>query len=167
MAKGIKYFTLTNEEESVINALTNEQAGKLLKTIYSSINEVDYQLGDSVVELVLKQLEKVSKKHTKKLEETGLAVSKTLEERREETKKKFYDSIRPYVDQYSVELLREFYEYWTEHGEKDRKVRFEKQSSFSVKRRLDTFYRNSLKFAEKKTDENVTNISELRRKILN
>ena len=36
-----------------------------------------------------------------------------------------------------------FIEYWTEHGENDRKMRFEKQTSFDIKRRLLTWKNNN------------------------
>ena len=36
-----------------------------------------------------------------------------------------------------------FIEYWTEKGEKDRKMRFEKQASFDIKRRLLTWKNNN------------------------
>jgi len=42
--------------------------------------------------------------------------------------------------------VKDFIEYWTEHGAIDRKMRFEKQTSFSVDRRLKTWKRNLLKF---------------------
>lgn len=44
------------------------------------------------------------------------------------------------------EVNKEFFEYWTEHGLKDKLMRYEKQGSFSIERRLDTWHRNSVKF---------------------
>lgn len=38
---------------------------------------------------------------------------------------------------------RSFVEYWTEHGENDRKMRFEKETSFDIKRRLLTWKNNN------------------------
>jgi hypothetical protein len=46
---------------------------------------------------------------------------------------------------YKTDLI-EFYEYWTEHGPKDRKMRFEKEKSFGIARRLDTWFKNKEKF---------------------
>lgn len=46
-----------------------------------------------------------------------------------------------------------FIEYWTEHGENDRKMRFEKQASFDIKRRLLTWRNNKIKFNGKPTYE--------------
>ncbi len=42
--------------------------------------------------------------------------------------------------------LRKFYEYWSEHGTRDKKMRFEKQTSFNIKRRLGTWFENDKKF---------------------
>lgn len=42
--------------------------------------------------------------------------------------------------------LREFFEYWTEHGINDKKMRFEKEKSFGIARRLDTWFKNKEKF---------------------
>ena len=38
---------------------------------------------------------------------------------------------------------KSFIEYWTERGENDRKMRFEKQASFDIKRRLLTWRNNN------------------------
>jgi hypothetical protein len=45
----------------------------------------------------------------------------------------------------------DFFEYWTEHGMKDKKMRFEKEKSFGIARRLDTWFTNKEKFNNKKT----------------
>lgn len=39
--------------------------------------------------------------------------------------------------------LDDFVEYWTEHGDKDKKMRFEKQKSFSTTRRVKTWIKNN------------------------
>ena len=55
-------------------------------------------------------------------------------------------------DPYQQDMLREFFEYWSEHGVSDKKMRYEKQESFSVARRLSTWKRNQSKFSIKKDD---------------
>jgi hypothetical protein len=66
----------------------------------------------------------------------------------DDRKRSFYNSLRDYVKEYSKGLLREFYEYWTEHGPRDRKMRFEKEKSFDVSRRLKTWSANQKKFGK-------------------
>ena len=58
----------------------------------------------------------------------------------DERKNKFYDAIAKYVDEYPKQMLREFFDYWTEHGENDKKLRFEKEKTFGIEQRLKTWY---------------------------
>jgi len=58
----------------------------------------------------------------------------------EERKIKFYDSLTKYVDEYPKQMLRDFFNYWSEHGEKDKKLRFEKEKTFGIKQRLSIWY---------------------------
>ncbi len=66
-------------------------------------------------------------------------------------KEEFKNSLHPYLEKYNSEILNEFYSYWTEHGEKDRKMRFEKEKSFGVGRRLSTWKKNENKFTKKRS----------------
>jgi len=69
-------------------------------------------------------------------------VNKTIEYR----KREFYNSLIPYLETYGNEMLKNFYEYWTEHGEKDRKFRKEKEKSFNIGLRLKTWKKRSKNF---------------------
>jgi hypothetical protein len=73
----------------------------------------------------------------------------------EERKVNFANSLKPYLSIYGKDMLNDFYAYWTEHGDKDKKFRSEKQTSFSIERRLETWKRNESKFGIKsiKTDK--------------
>lgn len=78
-------------------------------------------------------------------------VTDTVKKDMEERKREFYNSLTPFLETYSKELIREFYNYWSEHGEKDKKFRKEKESSFSVERRLNTWKLNESKFSKEKS----------------
>lgn len=60
-----------------------------------------------------------------------------------ERKSIFYNSLIPYTQTYGKVMLREFYEYWTEHGENDLKFRKEKEKTFGLDRRLKTWSSNN------------------------
>lgn len=64
-------------------------------------------------------------------------IEKSIEERKEYFKEKVFLSQDYY---YSNEMMLEFFEYWTERGEKDRKMRFEKEKSFDIVKELNKFY---------------------------
>lgn len=65
----------------------------------------------------------------------------------EERKKIFGDQTSMYVEKYGRELCLTFYHYWTEHSERGFKMRFEKEKTFDMSRRLATFARNEKKFS--------------------
>lgn len=59
-------------------------------------------------------------------------------------KQMFADNLKSFLDSFDKVILREFYEYWTEHGERDKKMRYEKETSFNLKSRLDRWKKNQL-----------------------
>jgi len=79
------------------------------------------------------------------LEETK--VYKTIEDR----KREFYNSLIPFLKIYSKEIIKEFYEYWSEHGDKDRKFRKEKEKSFNTSLRLKKWFKNSKEWKKEKS----------------
>ena len=68
-----------------------------------------------------------------------------------ERKMNFANQLAIYKKDYSKDILNEFYLYWTEHGVNDKKMRFEKQTSFEVSRRLNNWLKNSVKFDTKES----------------
>ena len=66
---------------------------------------------------------------------------KTLEDR----KKEFGEKLIPFVNKYGREMIREFFNYWTEHNEEGRLMAFEKTKTktFSIPNRLITWNRNN------------------------
>jgi len=70
-------------------------------------------------------------------------------------KNEFKESLRPFVEKYKNDMLKDFFDYWTERGEKDRRMRFEKEKSWDVSRRLRTWDKNQERFGNnnKKTTQ--------------
>lgn len=65
---------------------------------------------------------------------------KTLEERQRE----FYDEVAQYVVKYDREMLRAFYDYWSEPNQKNTKMRKELERTWSTGGRLATWNRRQL-----------------------
>lgn len=59
----------------------------------------------------------------------------------EQRKEKFYIKLSTRVEEYGKPLVREFYDYWAEHGDSDKKMRFEKETSFDITKRLQRWKR--------------------------
>ena len=63
--------------------------------------------------------------------------------------------------------LNNFYAYWTEHGDTDKKMRFEKERSFSISRRLGVWFTNKEKWSEKNEPKlKETDIHPLEKKLI-
>jgi hypothetical protein len=69
-------------------------------------------------------------------------VDKDKEYNIAERKQKFASNLTSFVDVYGKQMIRDFYDYWTEHGEKDKKMRFEKETSFNLDARLNRWNKN-------------------------
>jgi hypothetical protein len=67
----------------------------------------------------------------------------------EERKLKFADALKPFLDEYGRDMLNDFYFYWTEHGENDKKLRFEKEKTFGISQRLRTWFSRNPKQYQK------------------
>jgi len=64
----------------------------------------------------------------------------------EERQKKFYDECAAYVGEFGKEIVREFYDYWSEENSDKTKFKKEFQKTFNVKSRLNTWKKNKDKF---------------------
>lgn len=67
--------------------------------------------------------------------------SATLEERQ----KTFMLKVAEFKNEYTKEMLRAFYNYWTEMNEGGKKMRFEAQKFFDISKRLNTWSNNEKK----------------------
>jgi len=69
---------------------------------------------------------------------------KTKKKSLEERKQIFIEQIDCFRHEYGIELIRLFYEYWSEHNEGGSKMRFEmsKNQPFNIRRRLATWKKN-------------------------
>jgi hypothetical protein len=65
-------------------------------------------------------------------------ISKDIYKRKQE----FASQLTSFVDTYGKQMIRDFYDYWTEHGEKDKKMRYEKETSFNLDARLNRWNKN-------------------------
>ena len=68
------------------------------------------------------------------------------EERRERVKAEFKNSLLPFLDKYGKEMLKAFFDYWSEHGPNDAKMRFEKEKSYDISKRLATWAKRERAF---------------------
>lgn len=84
--------------------------------------------------------ETISKDIVKKKNATNVA---TLTQKR---KDEFYESLIPFLEKYDKEMVREFFDYWTETNRSESKMRFEMEKTWDTTRRLSTWAKRDNKF---------------------
>ena len=85
MAKDKTSFVLYSDSKSIIDLLTNEQAGLLLKTLFAYVNDENPKIDDSIAlvfEMIKLQLKRDLKKWEKTKEGRSLAGKASAEARR-------------------------------------------------------------------------------------
>jgi len=61
----------------------------------------------------------------------------------------FKESLMPFVEKYSKETVRAFYDYWSEVSQKNNKMKWEMQKTWETNLRLSTWKRNENSFSKK------------------
>lgn len=67
----------------------------------------------------------------------------------EKRRQKFYNSLVPYVQQYGKQMIREFYDYWSEQNKSRTKMRFEMERTWDTAKRLVRWDMNNKDFKKR------------------
>ena len=127
-----KKYLKTKKEKIVILFLDNEREEISAKRL--KLSESGRKGGLSKAKASLKQGSSI------KEEDKEEEIDNSLESR----KSRFADTLQPFLNTYSKDMLNEFYAYWTEHSPKAKKMRFEKEVAWGLERRLATWHKNIL-----------------------
>lgn len=82
----------------------------------------------------------------------------------EKRKQLFFNRVSLFLNQYEKSMLMDFYNYWAEHSEGAKKMRFEKESVFDIEKRL-TRWKNNAKPTNNK--QSVTSLKDAALGVLN
>jgi hypothetical protein len=96
-----------------------------------------------------KALDKALQKHSTKHSQSTVSIDKQLNNKQEtieQRKKSFAEILIPFVDIYGKDMIREFYDYWSETTLNNKKMKYELERTWSIERRLKTWSKNSAKF---------------------
>ena len=121
-----EYLLIPSEEK----AKTSEEKGKTSEDLPKTSEEKGKTSEDWPIK------EKESKEKKKKRVKKDAASAAALLEARKES---FYNSLIPFVARYGREMVREFFEYWTEPNKSKTRMRFELERTWDLARRLVTW----------------------------
>lgn len=77
---------------------------------------------------------------------------KSIKERKTEFATELKTTIQGTAFENQIDEVKKFYEYWTEHSTKGKKMKFEMQKTFDVKLRLKTWFNNKKDLFSRETD---------------
>jgi len=145
-------------------------------TIISVCKYDDYQLNEELSDKQTTNERQTNDKQTtttKELENIKEKdITKVISQKKDlptlqEREKSFYESLIPYVDIYGPEMVRAFYNYWTQVKPNGKKMLWEMQKVFDLKKRLVTWSsREYNKPAPRKNDTKMEMYEESLRKIM-
>ena len=173
MAENKKGFVLYADQKLIFDDLTNEEAGTLIKHIFMYVNDENPVLNDRLIDMAFKPIKLQLKRDLVKYETVRERNSVNARKRWDATassgipndtknadkdkgidkdkdinsidirKLKFADTLKPFLDKYGKEMVRKFYDYWTEPNKSNTKFKQELQKTWDVKRRLDSWSSNN------------------------
>jgi hypothetical protein len=149
----LKRWNIDAYNKFMSKELTLEEALKLPKVSGSDRGATPKVSGDDDL-AIAKEI--ADKRREEKKREDKIKEDKR-KERIVKCKADFKKSLSKYLDKYGRDILNEFFNYWTEHGDNDIKMRFEKEKSFAVHLRLGRWKKSSSKQNYK--DEAVTTVN--------
>ena len=152
-----------NDGNNLINGVGNEQSkvkekkkkeSKENKEISSNedTKKAEEELNRIAEEKERKRLDIEQKKAE---QANKLAAAKAATQKRKED---FYDSLIPYVERYGKDLIRDFFDYWSELNKSGTKMKFELNATWEAAKRLSTWERNNSKFKRNENTGNSTAI---------
>jgi hypothetical protein len=172
MAKDKNSFLIYCDIIHTVDKLDDLQAGKLFKHLLKYVNDLNPVADDIVTEIAFEPIKQSLKRDLQKYESIRERNSENAKKRWNATasdripkepkrtknadsvsdsdiskdinkrKQEFAFKLTSFVDTYGKSMIRDFYDYWTEHGEKDKKMRYEKETSFNLDARLNRWNKN-------------------------
>lgn len=128
--------TYQRKETSIISDYLIDCTNNLINCTNNSINHADNEQS------------KVNRKNSKSKENSTNVEQKKAEQGKKlaaakaatlSRKENFYKSLIPFVGRYSKEMIRAFFDYWSEMNKSETKMRYEKQPTWEVSKRLATW----------------------------
>lgn len=109
------------------------------------INEIGEQETEAKKEELKPTEIKDNEKKTKKTKEEIVTAT-------EKRKEKFYQELVPYVATYGKDMVRKFFDYWSETNKTKIRMRFETEKTWDLNLRLQTWARRNKEFGTKQSD---------------
>jgi hypothetical protein len=175
MAEGKKSIVLYTDLLATFEKLNDDEAGRLIKHLFRYVNDLNPD-SDRMTEILFEPIKQQLKRDLEKWEgikdkrsEAGkvgaskrwqtianakkdiakIAVNDNVNVnviKIEERKQKFALMLKPFVEKYGREFIKDFYLYWSEETQDHKHLKYELEKTWSLERRLSTWATNAKKY---------------------
>ena len=142
-----------NVLQSEVLPKTSEENGKTSEDLPKTSEENGKT---SEVEAIKENKSKLNKKEKEKEKEKSAASAATPTINIEKRKKAFWESLNPYIEKYGVDMVEQFFDYWSEYNRSRTKMRFEQQPTWETGKRMATWARNDHKYGKNSPAQSST-----------
>ena len=141
-----------NQHQSKIVALSNYD-----KATDKALDKATIKAIDEATDTIYKPINQVTNKPINNISSFKKTTPpKTILERKEDFKEK----VKGFVNDYDKQELINFYEYWSEAGDNDKKMKFEKQTSFDCNLRIKKWFTNKIEWQKDKTQQSTSTLKQ-------
>lgn len=137
-----RYFDLLQKENMI--ELKNETQTTRLKVCKYE----DYQETENESETQAKRKRNANETQTTPIKESN-NNNKDNKDSLETRSLAFKEEVKKFSNLYSIDTLKEFYNYWSEPNQTKKKMKFELQQTFDISRRLTTWSKREKDFTKK------------------
>ena len=131
-----KYLTIEHQNEQQ-NTLKNRRLDEQLTLFDEHQNEQQIEHQNE------QQTGIIFNKDNNLIKEKSNTIVLDKKKKIEDAQKDFYNSLVPYVSVYGKEMIRAFYDYWTEPNKSKTKMRFQMERTWDLGRRLARWEKNN------------------------
>jgi hypothetical protein len=126
-----------NVPEAVMDKLRIDEEGKYYQDRMRTEREKRISYSESRRQNRIKKEDNICKTYDIHMENENININKECLLKERETE--FKESVKQYSNQYPVNMLKSFCDYWTEPNKSKTKMRFELEKTFEISRRLVTW----------------------------
>lgn len=138
-------YSLQKDDGELTKLTSDNKTNKSYQTVtnVTSDNKTNYNEydNDNDKEIVSTDVETVKKGTDVPKEDAATAATLSRKE-------KFGKSLIPYVEKYGKDMVRDFFDYWTEMNQSKSKMRFEQQPTWETSKRLATWAKRDKNYAD-------------------
>lgn len=121
---------------------------KVEKTIFVDNNSINVDNNSIIAYRNAAKVKESKYKENSNTPNVVLEKKKAAEAATLSRKENFGRSLIPYVDKYGKEMIREFFDYWSEMNKSKSKMRFEQQPTWETSKRLATWAKRERNYAK-------------------